>query len=436
MNAQAVIDHIDTGVVLVDAQLNVLSWNRYLEVHSGIASSLVVNTHLWEHFPEIDRVWLTQKINCVFMLKNYSFSSWRERPYLFRMEIHQPLFGAPELMRQDVTFIPTLKPGSNEVESVAIVVANAQEAYRYQAALSASVDELQRAYAELKTQVEAREAMEAELGRVHYLDAVGRLAGGIAHELNSPLQFTTDSVTFVEESLDGLWGAVETYAAPRADAPTTSPLSELQQEDLAFMKDAAPRAIRTIKQGLERMAKIVTSMKDFARDGPSEMAPNNINLAIENAIEVGRSAFTRVASLELELSTLPPVVCDLGALKLTVLNLVVNAAHAIEEVVRDTGTLGTIRVVSRIDGDMAEIAISDTGGGIREEIRAKIFNPFFTTKNVGQGSGQGLALAYSTVVKQHGGRLTFETELGKGTTFSIRIPVAGPSTHQAPIAIE
>ena len=248
---QSLIEQINVGVVLVDADLTVLRWNRYLEVHSGIRSDEIVNTALPARFSEIDRQWLAQKVRCVFLLKTYAFSSWRERPYLFKLELHRPLFGEPEIMRQDVTFIPVFGQSSHDVESVAIVLTNAQEAFHYQTALAASVSELQTAYETLRTEVAARTAMESELRRVHHLDALGRLAGGIAHEINTPLQFTTDSVAFVEESMNHLLGAVDKYtrAAHTEDHAEgrrwPEVISASEQEDLDYSKEAAPQAMAT-----------------------------------------------------------------------------------------------------------------------------------------------------------------------------------------------
>ena len=166
-------------------------------------------------------------------------------------------------------------------------------------------------------------------------------------------------------------------------------------------------------------------MKDFAREESAAQTDVDINAAIENAIAVAHSAFAGIADLTTDLGSVPPVRCEAGSFKLTMLNLIVNAAHAIEDAAGAPRARGRIRVTSRTDGDAVEITVGDNGCGIPEPVRAKIFDPFFTTKDVGRGSGQGLALAYSTVVKQHGGQLTFETEVGKGTTFMVRLPIAG-----------
>jgi signal transduction histidine kinase len=144
-----------------------------------------------------------------------------------------------------------------------------------------------------------------------------------------------------------------------------------------------------------------------------------------------------VADLEFELEpNLPPVPCFLGEFNQCILNLIINAAHAIGDVVKaNPGTKGLITVRTRTDGDQVELRVTDTGTGIPEAVRPKIFEPFFTTKDIGKGTGQGLAMVYGSIVRQHGGTVTFETESGKGTAFIIRLPLnpkVGPETISAP----
>jgi signal transduction histidine kinase len=150
-----------------------------------------------------------------------------------------------------------------------------------------------------------------------------------------------------------------------------------------------------------------------------------LNQAIRGTLTIACNEYKYVADVETDLRELPAVTCHAGEINQVVLNIVVNAAHAISDVVGKGGRKGRIRVATRHDGDFAVISISDTGGGIPDPIRDKIFEPFFTTKAVGRGTGQGLAIARSVVVDKHGGELTFETESGKGTTFFVRIPIAG-----------
>lgn len=172
------------------------------------------------------------------------------------------------------------------------------------------------------------------------------------------------------------------------------------------------------------MAKIVRAMKEFSHPDSAEKTATDLNRAIESTITVALNEWKYVSDVATEFDDqLPAVVCYPGDINQVVLNLIVNAAHAIKEKVKD-GDKGRITVRTRMLGDDAEISVSDTGGGIPEAIRGRVFDPFFTTKEVGKGTGQGLALAYTVVVKKHGGKIWFETEVGKGTTFFISLPVS------------
>jgi signal transduction histidine kinase len=155
------------------------------------------------------------------------------------------------------------------------------------------------------------------------------------------------------------------------------------------------------------------------------MAAADLNRALRNTLTIAHSEYKAVADVETELGELPQVVCHLADVNQVFLNLLVNSAHAIAEVVGNSGARGRIRIRTARDGDGVRIEIEDSGSGIPEEIRDRIFDPFFTTKGVGQGSGQGLAIARSIVVEKHGGALTFESTVGKGTTFRILLPVDG-----------
>jgi two-component system NtrC family sensor kinase len=168
----------------------------------------------------------------------------------------------------------------------------------------------------------------------------------------------------------------------------------------------------------------VRSMKEFAHPEKKEKSPVDLNQAIQNTLIIARNEYKYVAELETDFGTLPSVSCLGGEVNQVVLNMVVNAAHAIGDVVQGTERKGKISIRTRCEGEMVEIAISDTGSGIPPEIRGRIYDPFFTTKEVGKGTGQGLAIARNVVVDKHGGSLTFDTEVGRGTTFFIRLPVA------------
>ncbi|HET9864317.1 MAG TPA: ATP-binding protein [Steroidobacteraceae bacterium] len=278
--------------------------------------------------------------------------------------------------------------------------------------------------------------LENELAQAQKLESVGRLAAGVAHEINTPVQFVSDSVSFVREAMDDLAQIVDKYRELRnatesgADVRAAAKAAEEAEDDadLDYILENAPVALDRARDGLGRVAAIVRSMKEFAHPDRKEMAQVDINQAIASTLVIATNEYKYVAEVETAFEQIPPVNCYAGEINQVVLNLIVNAAHAIGDVVRGTDRKGKIRVATRVLGEQVEIAISDTGKGIPVEVRSRIFDPFFTTKEVGKGTGQGLAIARTVVVDKHGGTLHFETEVGKGTTFYIRLPIAGPAS--------
>ncbi len=295
---------------------------------------------------------------------------------------------------------------------------------------------LHAAHEALKHEALARQDAERELQHAHKLEAVGRLAAGIAHEINSPVQFVGDSIAFLRDSTEDMLEVLEKHQVLRRAVLASEGPQELSalataadraeaNADLAYVAEHAPKALERALDGLGRVARIVRSMKEFAHPDHTEMTPADINRAIETTLTIARNEYKYVADVETDLSELPPVRCHLGDVNQAILNVIVNAGHAIAEVVQGTERRGRISIATRREGDAVVIAIADTGSGIPPEIRPRIFEPFFTTKEVGRGTGQGLAIARSIVVAKHGGSLTFETEVGKGTTFYLRLPIDG-----------
>ena len=281
--------------------------------------------------------------------------------------------------------------------------------------------------------------LENDLAQAQKLESVGRLAAGVAHEINTPVQFVSDSVSFVREAMDDLSEIVDKYRELRnateqgADIAAAAKAAEEAEDDadLDYILENAPVALDRARDGLGRVAAIVRSMKEFAHPDRKEMAQVDINQAIGSTLVIATNEYKYVAEVETEFGAIPPVNCYAGEINQVVLNLIVNAAHAIGDVVQGTQDKGKIRVTTRVLDDQVEIAIADTGKGIPADVRARIFDPFFTTKEVGRGTGQGLAIARTVVVDKHGGTLHFETEVGKGTTFFIRLPISGPSSASA-----
>ncbi len=284
-----------------------------------------------------------------------------------------------------------------------------------------------------ETERRRKEQLETELRHAQKMEAVGQLAAGIAHELNTPTQYVGDSLQFLADSFRDLLALNATY---RRALQVLRPVSGLEVEeelrraeetaDLAYVEENAPSAFERAQEGVSRITRIVRAMKEFAYHPESnEHVPADVNRALNATLTIARNEYKYVADVELELGELPPVVCDIGDLNQVFLNLLVNAAHAIGDVVGRTGQRGRIHVRTAHEGERVRIDIRDTGTGIPEAIRDRIFEPFFTTKEVGKGSGQGLSIAWSIVVERHHGTLTFESRVGEGTTFTVLLPVNG-----------
>jgi two-component system NtrC family sensor kinase len=257
-------------------------------------------------------------------------------------------------------------------------------------------------------------AAEKRMAAGERLESIGRLAAGVTHEINTPIQFLKDTLSFLTDGMQEMAQYIEQLRATHPAPPESVDYIELRAE--------MPPALDRMKDGLARIAEIVRSMKEFSHTDRREMSPVDLNRAIKSTLVIARSEYRYVADVETALAPLPPVVCHGGQISQVVLNLVVNAAHAIGDVVKNTGARGKITVSTRIEGDRVVIAIEDTGGGIPDSVGARIFEPFFTTKEIGRGTGQGLCIARNAVVKDHGGSLDFVTQAGKGTTFYVRLP--------------
>ena len=283
-----------------------------------------------------------------------------------------------------------------------------------------------------------RKKMESQLQQSHKMEAIGQLAAGIAHEINTPVQFVGDNTRFFQESFDDLMQIIkqqqESLEAARSNSLTDDLVEKteklIEEIDLEYLEEEIPVAIEHSLKGVERIAKIVQAMKIFAHPGMVAREPVDINEEIGKTITITRNEWKYVAELKTDFDeSLPPVPCFRAEFNQVILNMIVNAAHAIAEVNKDNQSdRGTISVRTVNAGDHAKICIGDTGAGIPEDIRHKIFDLFFTTKEPGKGTGQGLAISHSVIVEKHNGTLDLETQEGKGTTFIIGLPIEAEAT--------
>lgn len=274
----------------------------------------------------------------------------------------------------------------------------------------------------LQRELEERKRLEVELRMAEKMRAVGQLAAGIAHEINTPVQFIGDSVYFLADACRELL-ALAGVEPVSPDSANHTPASE--DIDLDFLQQEIPRAIARTEHGIERVVKIVRALKELAHPDGASQEVADLNLAIENTLIIAANEIKYVADVQLDLRARTAVRCYSGEIQQVLLNLLINAAHAIGERAAGTSARGAIRIATEEQDRHVRIVISDDGAGIPAEIHDRIFEPFFTTKPVGKGSGQGLALARAFVVDHHGGTLTFTSEPGQGTTFIIRLPIDG-----------
>jgi signal transduction histidine kinase len=289
-----------------------------------------------------------------------------------------------------------------------------------------------------------KQRMEQELNQAQRMRAIGQLAAGIAHEINTPTQYIGDNTRFLKYAFSNVSELLNTLdcllKAARNDALTDELLDEaearLQAADLGYLMEEIPLAIQQSLEGLDHVAGIVGAMNEFSHPGTGQKETADLRHLIDSAITMSRNEWKYVASLITDFDPdLPPVCCLPSEISRVVLNLIVNAAHAIAaDSPNGADCKGVITIRTRHNGPWAEIRVQDTGAGIPEDIRSRIFDPFFTTKEAGRGTGQGLTIAQAIVVKGHGGTIRFESEVGRGTTFIVRLPIDGqldPQKHAA-----
>jgi len=303
------------------------------------------------------------------------------------------------------------------------------------------ISERKRAEVALRTEVAHRQQMELELRQAHKLEAVGQLAAGIAHEINTPSQWVSDNVAFLKKAFESFATVLEAAVAAADECSSAGvqlpSIDRFRQAMTRSKLDRVigemPRALAQAQEGLRRISSIVMAMKEFAHPSTGRKQPMDVNAALNTTVTVARNEWKYVADIVFDLAPdLPAVPALKDELNQAFLNLIVNAAHAVGEAIRPGPTeKGKITLTTRVTGPWLEVRIGDTGPGIPPAVCARIFEPFFTTKPVGKGTGQGLAIARSVVVDKHRGKLFFETEVGRGTTFIVQLPLGDAATNHS-----
>jgi two-component system, NtrC family, sensor kinase len=351
----------------------------------------------WDGLETIERLWAVDPSIQIVICSAYSDYSWSELRE--RLGPRESLL----ILKKPFDTIEVVQCAHALTTKWELARAVRAHVDKLEAAVAARTAELREANENLSREMRERERIETELRLSQRLEAVGQLAAGIAHEINTPLQYVGDHLQFV------------------CDATTEMLNGTLDGADISHLSSELPPALESMQHGLTQIRRIVHTMKELAHPGPREATKMDIVRALRSVLDISHAAYRYVADLETDFQPIPEVSCHGTELNQVFVNLIVNAAHAMES----RKERGKLRVSTRVIDDDVEIAISDTGVGIDPAHRERIFDAFFTTKEVGRGTGQGLAISRSIVVDRHGGKLTFDTKVGVGTTFYVRIPIEG-----------
>ena len=285
----------------------------------------------------------------------------------------------------------------------------------------------------LAADITKRRILESQLATAQKLESIGQLAAGIAHEINTPVQYVGDNLSFLQDAFLGRQEIMRAYqeAFKQMDPATQASIRQVEEDaDANYFAEEIPKAIQQAVEGIGRVTHIVRAMKDFSHPGTTHKVATDLNRALDSTLTVAYNEWKYVADLVTDFDPgLPLVFCLPAELNQVFLNMIVNAAHAMGDVLCD-GAKGTLTVRTRHNTDWVEISIGDTGGGMTEEVKSRIFDPFFTTKPVGRGTGQGLAISHTVIIEKHRGSIAVDTAPGRGTTFTIRLPLTGSADKE------
>lgn len=288
-------------------------------------------------------------------------------------------------------------------------------------------------HAKLEKAMEQLVMTQAHLVHAQKLESIGILAAGVAHELNTPAQYVYDNMHFLREGFEEFITFIRRLQRlvneppPEAKEVSSNCFDQLrmvaQEIDIDYLCQEIPCALSETMEGISQISHIVQAMKRFSHPGSDEKEKVDINQAMRDALSVSKNSWKEVATLDLQLDPMMPgVFCNIGDIKQVLLNIIINAVHAMTDAYHQRKVLGTMTITSSHSDGMVVLSITDTGLGIPDEIANRIFDPFFTTKKVGYGTGQGLAISRDIIMNKHGGELSFISEVNVGTTFFIRLP--------------
>lgn len=425
-----ITDTIDLGIFLVDRDVRVTLWNRFMERHSGVSREQALGRSLFELFPELSEKWLTKKLEGVFLLGSTAFISWEQRPFLIRFSHRRPITSSIDAMRQNCAFFP-ISNDAGEIVAVCITILDATDICHADGELKQVLEKLTQRNQELSALNEQLAQAHQQLLQSEKLAAIGQLAAGVAHEINNPVGFVLSNLNTLTQYATELLEVIGAYIAlePQVgDEVRARLLACRQQADIGYLQEDIPALLRESKDGLVRVRDIVLGLRDFSRvDSANSWEVTDIHRCIESTLHIVHNEVKYRAELLREYRELPSVECIPSQINQVILNLVINAAQACAEVNGKDGRdeIGKIAVRTGVTSDPAETVwfeVEDTGCGISADSLTRIFEPFYTTKPVGQGTGLGLSVTYG-IVNAHHGKIEVDSTPGRGTRFRVTLPV-------------
>lgn len=425
MNQHHLFEHVVTqlsiGACIVDPDLNIVFWNNFFADRLQLQSGEVQGKSILTLFPE-QAAFLKRKLQSVFVLKNASYSYWEQRPVVFQFKSSRPITGEECQMFQNVEIYPIFDD-EQQVSCACITVHDMTVTASYHQELTRLTLKLEEEKAQQQQLIQRLEEAQNQLLQSEKMAAIGQLAAGVAHEINNPVGFIFSNLQTLQEYLQKMGKYIDLLGKIIDKVPQNTlhamKADYVQRNQLEMVLSDCPELVAESLEGADRVMAIVKSLKEFSHVDSTDWQEADITQGIESTLRILSNELKYKAEVVRHYAPdLPHIYCQPMQLNQVFMNLLVNAAQAIE-------TFGKIEVSVREVDNALEIKVQDSGSGIAPEHLKRIFEPFFTTKPVGKGTGLGLSLSYS-IIHRHQGQIKVTSEIGKGTCFTLHLPLLTP----------
>lgn len=425
MNQHHLFEHVVTqlsiGACIVDPDLNIVFWNNFFADRLQLLSGEVQGKSILTLFPE-QAAFLKRKLQSVFVLKNASYSYWEQRPVVFQFKSSRPITGEECQMFQNVEIYPIFDD-EQQVSCACITVHDMTVTASYHQELTRLTLKLEEEKAQQQQLIQRLEEAQNQLLQSEKMAAIGQLAAGVAHEINNPVGFIFSNLQTLQEYLQKMGKYIDLLGKIIDKVPQNTlhamKADYVQRNQLEMVLSDCPELVAESLEGADRVMAIVKSLKEFSHVDSTDWQEADITQGIESTLRILSNELKYKAEVVRHYAPdLPHIYCQPMQLNQVFMNLLVNAAQAIE-------TFGKIEVSVREVDNALEIKVQDSGSGIAPEHLKRIFEPFFTTKPVGKGTGLGLSLSYS-IIHRHQGQIKVTSEIGKGTCFTLHLPLLTP----------